>query len=169
MRARAHNRATRTRTLPARTRTGSHTAVEMVEGGGGGGGGGPTGVAAGRRIVHRDIKPANIFVHTDGSLKIGDLGLSRLFSSTSYYTKSAAGGHRPPTLRTDLCSNAHLHEQWSVPRVYRAPERIGRAQRRGDSSNAEPCRYTVLHGSRVYQQPAVSERLISLESSARTL
>jgi hypothetical protein len=92
----------RTRTLPARPRTGTHTAVEMVEGGGGGGGGGggPTGVAAGRRIVHRDIKPANIFVHTDGSLKIGDLGLSRLFSSTSYYTKSAAGGHRPPTLRT---------------------------------------------------------------------
>jgi NIMA (never in mitosis gene a)-related kinase len=34
-----------------------------------------------QRIMHRDLKPANIFVSSSGGLKIGDLGLGRLFSS----------------------------------------------------------------------------------------
>lgn len=34
-----------------------------------------------RRMMHRDLKPGNIFVTLDGSLKLGDLGLSRYFSS----------------------------------------------------------------------------------------
>jgi len=34
-----------------------------------------------KRIMHRDLKPANIFISNDNSLKIGDLGLGRSFSS----------------------------------------------------------------------------------------
>jgi serine/threonine protein kinase len=34
-----------------------------------------------KRIMHRDLKPANIFISQDNSLKIGDLGLGRSFSS----------------------------------------------------------------------------------------
>ena len=31
-----------------------------------------------RRILHRDLKPANIFLHRDGTIKVGDLGLKTL-------------------------------------------------------------------------------------------
>ncbi|CAM6004792.1 unnamed protein product [Sphagnum balticum] len=34
-----------------------------------------------KRIMHRDLKPANIFISNDNTLKIGDLGLGRSFSS----------------------------------------------------------------------------------------
>ena len=44
-----------------------------------------------RRIMHRDIKPANLFVAADASLKIGDLGLGRFFSSQTYEVLSRVG------------------------------------------------------------------------------
>ena len=31
--------------------------------------------------MHRDLKPANIFIAADNSLKVGDLGLGRIFGS----------------------------------------------------------------------------------------
>ncbi|PNH07020.1 Serine/threonine-protein kinase Nek7 [Tetrabaena socialis] len=42
-----------------------------------------------RRMMHRDLKPSNIFVTGSGDLKLGDLGLSRYFSSR---TLQAGGG-----------------------------------------------------------------------------
>lgn len=44
-----------------------------------------------KRIMHRDLKPANIFVAMDGSLKLGDLGLGRFFSSQTLEAFSKVG------------------------------------------------------------------------------
>lgn len=45
----------------------------------------------GKRIMHRDIKPANIFVSNDVTLKLGDLGLGRFFSSQTLEAFSKVG------------------------------------------------------------------------------
>eukprot|EP00238_Polyblepharides_amylifera_P010822 CAMPEP_0196585448 /NCGR_PEP_ID=MMETSP1081-20130531/50694_1 /TAXON_ID=36882 /ORGANISM="Pyramimonas amylifera, Strain CCMP720" /LENGTH=334 /DNA_ID=CAMNT_0041906989 /DNA_START=135 /DNA_END=1139 /DNA_ORIENTATION=- len=44
-----------------------------------------------RRMMHRDIKPSNVFVTLGGTLKLGDLGLSRHFSSKTLHVCSAVG------------------------------------------------------------------------------
>lgn len=44
-----------------------------------------------KRIMHRDLKPANIFIAQDGNIKVGDLGLGRIFSSETIEAYSKVG------------------------------------------------------------------------------
>ena len=44
-----------------------------------------------KRIMHRDLKPANIFISSDSTLKIGDLGLGRIFSDETLEAYSKVG------------------------------------------------------------------------------
>ena len=43
------------------------------------------------RIMHRDLKPSNVFLGSEGILKLGDLGLSRYFSSKTLQVNSVVG------------------------------------------------------------------------------
>ena len=45
----------------------------------------------GGRIMHRDLKPSNVFLSSGGVLKLGDLGLSRYFSSKTLQVNSVVG------------------------------------------------------------------------------
>lgn len=44
-----------------------------------------------KRVMHRDLKPANVLINKDGTVKLGDLGLSAILSATSDHARSLVG------------------------------------------------------------------------------
>ena len=44
-----------------------------------------------KHIIHRDIKTANIFIAADGTLKLGDFGISRMLENSNAKVNTAAG------------------------------------------------------------------------------
>ena len=67
------------------------------------------------RILHRDIKPANIFLSSNNTLKIGDLGVARLLGTHSDFARTLVG--TPYYLSPELCEDLPYDEKsdvWAV-------------------------------------------------------
>lgn len=63
------------------------------------------------QIVHRDIKCANLFLTTDGTLKLGDLNVSKVArgmlqtqTGTPYYASPEVWQDKPYDLKSDIWS-----------------------------------------------------------------
>ena len=69
-----------------------------------------------KKIIHRDLKPENIFVYADGTLKLGDFGISRILSaSTMELARSQVGS--PAYMAPEIihgASYSYKSDIWSL-------------------------------------------------------
>jgi NIMA (never in mitosis gene a)-related kinase len=54
-----------------------------------------------RSILHRDLKSANIFVYSDGTVKIGDLNVSKIMKEQLSYTQTGTPYYACPEVWRD--------------------------------------------------------------------
>eukprot|EP00095_Tigriopus_kingsejongensis_P011324 maker-scaffold195_size270011-snap-gene-0.18 protein:Tk11324 transcript:maker-scaffold195_size270011-snap-gene-0.18-mRNA-1 annotation:"predicted protein" len=72
-------------------------------------------------IMHRDLKPANLLISSDGSLKIADMGLSRVFTRTEkrpYSHQVATRWYRAPELLYGARNYSESVDLWSIGCIF---------------------------------------------------
>jgi len=71
------------------------------------------------KIIHRDIKPSNIFITSDGRLKLGDFGISKVLENTNDSASTLIG--TPLYMSPEVCSNqsySYKTDMWSLGCVF---------------------------------------------------
>ena len=69
----------------------------------------------GSRVMHRDLKPGNVFFDSNGNVKLGDFGLSRMMGDESVYAYTHVG--TPYYMSPEQISDQKYSEKsdiWSV-------------------------------------------------------
>ena len=67
------------------------------------------------KIIHRDLKPSNIFITSDGRLKLGDFGISKLLEKTNDVALTQIG--TPLYMCPEVCENhpyTNKSDIWSL-------------------------------------------------------
>jgi NIMA (never in mitosis gene a)-related kinase 1/4/5 len=54
-----------------------------------------------KSILHRDLKSANIFTYSDGTVKIGDLNVSKIMKEALSYTQTGTPYYASPEVWRD--------------------------------------------------------------------
>mmetsp|Transcript_289 Transcript_289/g.525 ORF Transcript_289/g.525 Transcript_289/m.525 type:complete len:776 (-) Transcript_289:11-2338(-) len=68
-----------------------------------------------RKVLHRDLKSQNIFLMKDGTVKLGDFGIARVFDKTLDMAKTTIG--TPLYMAPEVCNNrpySYKSDVWSV-------------------------------------------------------
>jgi Tol biopolymer transport system component len=81
-----------------------------------------------KNIIHRDIKPENIFLCTDGTLKLMDFGMAKLYADDSVGMSETPGGFE----ENHAASLMTTRSLWGTP-YYMSPEQIDQKQLDGRS------------------------------------
>ena len=67
----------------------------------------------GRKILHRDLKSANVFLYKDGTVKLGDLNVSKVAKKGLLYTQTGTPYYASPEVWKDQPYDARS-DIWSL-------------------------------------------------------
>jgi len=65
-----------------------------------------------KRILHRDIKTLNIFLTSDNTVRIGDLGVAKVINDVSFFAHTIIG--TPFYLSPELCEERPYNEKSDI-------------------------------------------------------